>query len=88
MHALEAEGKILNIGDPVAPHADIAVSIVGFDAVIGGVADVISELERQFDLEISFPEELKNQKYNLYHKMCPKISHAQIYFNIEICINQ
>lgn len=30
------------------------------------VADVISELERQFDLQISFPEELKNQKYTGY----------------------
>jgi ferric-dicitrate binding protein FerR (iron transport regulator) len=30
------------------------------------VEDVISELERQFDLEISFPEELKNQKYTGY----------------------
>lgn len=30
------------------------------------VEDVISELERQFDLEISFPEELRNQKYTGY----------------------
>jgi ferric-dicitrate binding protein FerR (iron transport regulator) len=30
------------------------------------VEDVISELERQFDLEISFPEELTNQKYTGY----------------------
>lgn len=30
------------------------------------VDDVISELERQFDLEISFPEELRNQKYTGY----------------------
>lgn len=30
------------------------------------VEDVIAELERQFNLEISFPEELKNQKYTGY----------------------
>ncbi|MCH6201185.1 FecR family protein [Aquiflexum sp. LQ15W] len=30
------------------------------------VEDVISELERQFDLEISFPKELRNQKYTGY----------------------
>lgn len=30
------------------------------------VEDVISELERQFDLEIYFPEEMKNQKYTGY----------------------